>query len=326
MGLFGKKTASGHREFSLFYAADIHGSEKCFRKFVNAARFYKVDAIILGGDVTGKALVPLVERADGRVEVHFLGEDKLLDSEFDVEEAEKAIRFNGFYPFRIKAHDLDALAADKEIREAEFERIMAGELRRWTNLADERLGGSSIDCLVMPGNDDEVFTGPVLDEAEHLINPEGRIIRVGPYQVLSLGYSNLTPWHSPRELSEPELERRIDELAEQLDPSLPTIFNIHVPPYGTGIDDAPQLKDDLSIAGGSNSRMVPVGSPAVRAALERYQPVVSLHGHIHESKGAVKLQRTVAINPGSEYNTGVLRGVIVKLRGPDVVSTQFVSA
>jgi len=326
MGLFGRKTAGGPHDFTLFYAADIHGSEKCFRKFVNAARFYKVDALILGGDISGKALVPLVERPDGKVEVRFLGEDKVLETETEAEEIEEAIRFNGFYPFRIKARDLDALATDETGREAEFERIMASELRRWTNLADERLVDSGIDCLVMPGNDDELFTGPVLDEAEHLVNPDGRIVRIGPYQVLSLGYSNVTPWHSPRELSEPELERLIDSLAAQLDPAVPTIFNIHVPPHGTGIDDAPELRDDLSIAGGSNSRMVPVGSPAVRTALERYQPVISLHGHIHESKGSMKLNKTVAINPGSEYNTGVLRGVIVKLRGPDILSVQFVGA
>jgi uncharacterized protein len=325
MGLWNKK-APRPKEFTLFYVADIHGSEKCFRKFINAARFYGVDALILGGDITGKALVPLVERADGRIEVHFLGEDRVLNDEADVEEAEKAIRSNGFYPFRITEQALSDLASDDAQRQKEFDRIMADELRRWVRLSDERLDGLTTDCLVMPGNDDEHFTGPVLDEADRLINPENKIVRIGPYQVLSLGYSNQTPWHSPRELSEDELTRRLDELAAQLDPAVPSIFNIHVPPYGTALDDAPELRADLSIVGGSNSRMVPVGSPAVRAAIETYHPVLSLHGHIHESRGTAKVGKTVAINPGSEYNTGVLRGVIVRLRGSEVVGAQFVGA
>ncbi len=325
MELWNKKTPRP-KEFTLFYVADIHGSEKCFRKFINAARFYGVDALILGGDITGKALVPLVERADGRIEVHFLGEDRVLNDEADAEEAEKAIRSNGFYPFRITEQALSDLASDDAQRQKEFDRIMADELRRWIRLADERLDGLTTDCLVMPGNDDEHFTGPVLDEAHRLINPENKIVRIGPYQVLSLGYSNQTPWHSPRELSEDEITRRLDELAAQLDPAVPSIFNIHVPPYGTALDDAPELRADLSIVGGSNSRMVPVGSPAVRAAIETYHPILSLHGHIHESRGTAKVGKTVAINPGSEYNTGVLRGVIIRLRRAEVVGAQFVGA
>lgn len=325
MGLWNKK-APRPKEFTLFYVADIHGSEKCFRKFINAARFYGVDALVLGGDITGKALVPLVERADGHIEMHFLGEDRVLNDEADAEEAEKAIRSNGFYPFRITEQALSGFASDDAQRQKEFDRIMADDLRRWIRLADERLDGLTTDCLVMPGNDDEHFTGPVLDEAHRLINPENKIVRIGPYQVLSLGYSNQTPWHSPRELSEDEITRRLDELAAQLDPAVPSIFNIHVPPYGTALDDAPELRADLSIVGGSNSRMVPVGSPAVRAAIETYRPILSLHGHIHESRGTAKVGKTVAINPGSEYNTGVLRGVIVRLRGAEVVGAQFVGA
>lgn len=325
MGLWNKKTPRP-KEFSLFYAADIHGSEKCFRKFINAARFYGVDALILGGDISGKALVPLVERADGRIEAHFLGADRVLRDEADVEEAEKAIRSNGFYPFRITEQALSGLASDDAQRRKEFDRIMADELRRWIRLADERLDGVTTDCLVMPGNDDEHFTGPVLDESHRLINPENKIARIGPYQVLSLGYSNETPWHSPRELSEDEIARRLDELAAQLDPAVPAIFNIHVPPYRTALDDAPEISANLSIVGGSNSRLVPVGSPAVRAAIETYHPILSLHGHIHESRGTARVGKTVAINPGSEYNTGVLRGVIVRLRGAEVADVQFVGA
>ena len=178
----------------------------------------------------------------------------------------------------------------------------------------------------MPGNDDETFTGGVLDEAEVVVNPDLRVTDMGPFQVLSVGYSNPTPWKSPREMSEEQLDAEIQRLEQDLDPARPLILNLHVPPYDTGLDFAPELRDDLSIVGGSNPNMVPVGSHAVRSAIDRLQPVLSLHGHIHESRGNVQMGRSVVINPGSEYNSGVLRGVIVRLRQDEVVSVQFVSA
>jgi Icc-related predicted phosphoesterase len=66
----------------------------------------------------------------------------------------------------------------------------------------------------------------------------------------------------------------------------------------------------------------PVGSTAVRAAIEEHQPLLSLHGHIHESGGAVRIGRTLAINAGSEYGEGVLRGVLVTVGGGKVLRYQ----
>jgi Icc-related predicted phosphoesterase len=324
--VFRGKGAGRKAEYTLFYAGDIHGSEKCFRKFVNAARFYKVDALILGGDISGKALVPLVEGDNSLIKVRFMGADHVLRTEEEVEDMKNAIRFNGFYPFEIREADLMDLAADDESRATYFDQIMANELRRWIALADERLGDSGTRCLIMPGNDDELFTGAVLDEAEFIVNPDCRVTDMGPFQVVSVGYSNVTPWNSPREMSEEGLDELIKGLEKDLDPERPLVLNLHVPPHDSGLDYAPLLREDLSIVGGSNPEMVPVGSRAVRSAIERLQPVLSLHGHIHESRGSVEIGRSVAVNPGSEYNTGVLRGVIVRLREDEVISTQFVSA
>jgi Icc-related predicted phosphoesterase len=324
--LFKKKASGRPSEYTLFYAGDIHGSEKCFRKFVNAAKFYQVDALILGGDISGKALVPLVENDDDMVKARFLGTDHILRNEEEVETLKQAIRFNGFYPFEIREEKLRELSGDEVSRQSYFDQIMADELRRWVNLADERLGEQGTRCLIMPGNDDEVFTGGVIDEAEYVVNPDLRVTDMGPFQVLSVGYSNITPWNSPREMTEEQLDVEIQRLEQDLDSTRPLVLNLHVPPYDTGLDYAPELRDDLSIVGGSNPNMVPVGSRAVRDAIDRLQPVLSVHGHIHESRGSVQLGRSVAINPGSEYNSGVLRGVIVRLRQDEVVSVQFVSA
>ncbi len=324
--MFKKKASGRPSEYTLFYAGDIHGSEKCFRKFVNAAKFYQVDALILGGDISGKALVPLVENDDDMVKARFLGTDHILRNEEEVETLKQAIRFNGFYPFEIREEKLRELSGDEVSRQSYFDQIMADELRRWVNLADERLGEQGTRCLIMPGNDDEVFTGGVIDEAEYVVNPDLRVTDMGPFQVLSVGYSNITPWNSPREMTEEQLDVEIQRLEQDLDSTRPLVLNLHVPPYDTGLDYAPELRDDLSIVGGSNPNMVPVGSRAVRDAIDRLQPVLSVHGHIHESRGSVQLGRSVAINPGSEYNSGVLRGVIVRLRQDEVVSVQFVSA
>lgn len=324
--MFKKKASGRPSEYTLFYAGDIHGSEKCFRKFVNAAKFYQVDALILGGDISGKALVPLVENDDGTVKARFLGTDHILRNEEEVETLKQAIRFNGFYPFEIREEKLRELSGDEVSRQSYFDQIMADELRRWVNLADERLSEQGTRCLIMPGNDDEVFTGGVIDEAEYVVNPDLRVTDMGPFQVLSVGYSNITPWNSPREMTEEQLDAEIQRLEQDLDSARPLVLNLHVPPYDTGLDYAPELRDDLSIVGGSNPNMVPVGSRAVRDAIDRLQPVLSVHGHIHESRGSVQLGRSVAINPGSEYNSGVLRGVIVRLRQDEVVSVQFVSA
>lgn len=312
--------------YSLFYVADLHGSEKCFRKFVNAGKFYRVDALILGGDVTGKALVPLVRLEDGSYEARFLGRTEIARDEKELAIVEGQIRFNGFYPFRTDAEELGQIAADPERREKHFQEVISAAVRQWVTLADERLDGTGIACLVMPGNDDGEFVGEILSEGRNLINPESRTIELGPYQMLSYGWSNITPWKSPRELPEDQLEARIEALASDLESGRPAIYNLHVPPYGTRIDDAPEIREDLSLVGGSSATMVPVGSTAVRRVLEHRTPMLGLHGHIHESRGSARLGPTVCLNPGSDYNTGILKGVIVRLRGSDVEDVQFVAA
>jgi len=312
--------------YSIFYVADIHGSEKCFRKFINAGKFYGVDALILGGDVTGKAFVPLVRLDDGAYEARFIGRTEFARNDDELARLESQIRFNGFYPFRTTTTELEDFAARPQRREAHFEKVIGDSVRAWVALADERLDGSGIACLVMPGNDDGSFVGEILSGGRVLMNPEGRPIELGPFQVLSYGWSNITPWHSPRELPESELEARISALVADLEPGRPAIYNLHVPPYGTRIDDAPEIRADLSLVGGSSARMVPVGSTAVRRVIERDGPVLGLHGHIHESRGSARLGPTLCLNPGSDYNSGILKGVIVRLQGGEVEDVQFVAA
>jgi Icc-related predicted phosphoesterase len=313
------------RRLALYYTSDIHGSERSFLKFLNAAKFYGVDTLILGGDLTGKVLVPIVE-VDGHWEMSFLGRHEVLRSLEEVTEAEKRIRFNGFYPYRCGPEELARLEADRDYADAVFRRLMRESVARWVRLAEERLRGTGVRCFVMPGNDDEFDIDDALAGSDVVVNPDGAIVEIDGYQLLSLAWANPTPWNSPRELPEEELAARIERLARELDPSLPVIFNLHCPPYDSTLDSAPQLREDLSVVMvGGQPNMIPVGSRAVREAIERYQPVLSLHGHIHESRGAVRIGRTLCINPGSAYGEGVLHGALVRLEDDRVASYQLVS-
>jgi len=319
----GKERAS--QQLALYYTSDIHGSERCFLKFLNAAKFYNVNTLILGGDLTGKVLVPIVE-VDGHWEMTFLGRHEVLRTLEEVTEAEKRIRFNGFYPYRCTPDELARMEADRAYADRVFRQVMRDSVERWVRLAEERLRGTGVRCFVMPGNDDEFEIDEVLAGSDVVVNPDGAIVEIDGYQMLSLAWANPTPWNSPRELPEEELAARIERLARELDPSLPVIFNLHCPPYDSTLDSAPQLREDLSVVMvGGQPNMVPVGSRAVREAIERYQPVVSLHGHIHESRGAVRIGRTLCINPGSAYGEGVLHGALVRLENDRVASYQLVS-
>jgi Icc-related predicted phosphoesterase len=316
----------GDSAFSLFFATDLHGSEKCFRKFLKAAAFYNVDALVLGGDLTGKLMVPIVARPDGSHTAHFLDKEVIARTTQELNELESNIRFNGHYVYRCTPQELTLLSGDKERRKERFQMVIRQDLTRWMERADVQLGEHPVPCLGIPGNDDEDFVGDILSGSKTIENGEDHILALGPFQVLSCGYSNPTPWNSPRELSEEELGERLETAAGELEPDRPTIFNVHVPPYDSGLDLAPEIAQDLRLKGGATASMKPVGSTATAELIARVQPVVSLHGHVHESRGSAKLGRSLALNPGSEYNVGVLRGVIVKLTADRATSYQFVSA
>src|SRR5207237_9071601 len=127
------------------------------------------------------------------------------------------------------------------------------------------------------------------------------------------------------ELPEEKLGERVEKIVSKITDPSRTIFNFHAPPYGTGIDDAPALDENLKYLAGGRA-MRPVGSTSVRAAIERVQPLLGLHGHIKESKGAARIGRTLVLNPGSSYEEGVLQGAVVTLdaRKAKVKSYQLV--
>jgi len=308
----------------LFYATDVHGSERCFRKFLNAADFYGADAVLLGGDITGKAIVPLVA-SNGRYEGRFLDEAFSLAEGEELDQLEQRIANTGYYAWRCSREEHDAVEQDPVAQHRVFVRLIVERVRAWSALAAERLGPKGIPCYVNAGNDDPPEVDEALAAAEWVEFLEGRVAHLPDgTEVVSCGYANMTPWHCPRDVSEEELAGRLEDAISQVEEPGAAIFNFHCPPYDTGIDAGPKLRDDFRVtAGAGGIEMHPVGSTACRAAIERHQPLLGLHGHLHESRGATKIGRTICINPGSEYTEGILRGALVELRKGKVKSHQF---
>ena len=306
----------------VFFVSDVHGSDRCFRKFVNAGKFYGADVLILGGDVTGKAMVPMVKMPDGTIKVREGNNDRLLSSASEIEGLKKRAGDAGNYPYMADPKEFEELEAKPDLVVGLFKRLMIESLRSWVALADERLAGTGIRCYVSPGNDDYFEIDEVLSSGKTVINPEGKVVEIGgQHEMITLGYSNRTPWHSPRELDEGALQKKIDDMAEEVREMKSAVFNLHVPPIDTPIDQAPKLDDNLKpVVSGGEVVMASAGSSAVRHSIEKYQPLAGLHGHIHESRGMVRIGRTMCFNPGSEYASGILKGVLCELDGDAVRS------
>jgi Icc-related predicted phosphoesterase len=319
---------SKHR---LFFVTDIHGSDRCFRKFINAAKFYKAKSLILGGDITGKVMVPIVASSEGKKitwTANYMGEKKRFDKESKLIEFEKSLGECGIYSVRMSDREYEEIDSDRSKLDAVFEQAMKGSLMRWISLASERLKESQATCFISTGNDDSLVVDEVLASAdsERIVFCEEKVIEVGGHEMLSLGTSNRTPWNSPREADEDMLSKKLDELADKMKHPENSIFSVHVPPAGSGIDSAPKLDSDFKpVLEGGLPVMIPAGSTAVKDSILKYGPILGLHGHIHESRGVFREGRTICLNPGSEYAQGILRGAIVDLEDSKVADYLLVS-
>jgi uncharacterized protein len=299
----------------LFFATDVHGSQICWRKFLNSGKHYGADVIILGGDMTGKALVPLVHDGDERWHATLLEQRHELKGEDEVAKFEEAVSRRGYYPFRTTPDEVHELAKDEGRANDLFHELMLRRVEEWIALADERIAGTGLRCFVCPGNDDQFEVDEIIGRARHVEACEGRVVDMGGVEMASTGWANRTPWDTYREEDEPDLAKRIEQVVSQVSaPPERTIFSFHVPPYGSGLDEAPKLTEDMRLEHAGRAP-VPAGSTAVREAIERHQPALSLHGHIHEGRGNTRIGRTLCINPGSSYEQGELLGAVVDVEG-----------
>ena len=302
-------------DVTIFYAADLHGSDTCFKKWLNAAAFYGADVAVIGGDLTGKVLVPIYTDGGQRVAT-WHGRRHELETDAEVQEFVVRSRASGAYAFETTPDEVAEIQASIERERAIFARLKTRALEEWIGWADERLADKTTRALVMPGNDDPVEIDEVLASATRLEDVHGRAVElVDGVWMASRGESTPTPWHTPREIPDEELGERVEKVVTEIPEDAVAIWNIHNPPYNTGVDTAPRLNDDLEIqyAGSGEPDMVPVGSRSVRTLIEERQPLLALHGHIHESRGRYTIGRTVGFNPGSVYSDGTLYGVLVRV-------------
>jgi len=310
----------------IFFATDIHGSEVCFRKVVKAASFYGVDVVVLGGDLTGKMIIPITRLREGGYQFYFRGKDITLRTEEEVNKYQDEMKRLGFYIHIFSPEEGAALRKGEEQIANLFRKLMIERLEEWLLYAERETKQVACEFYFMPGNDDGYFIDDVIANSKSFLNVDRSVRTIhGGYEMLSIGYSNSTPWHTPREKSEAEIGKDLNFLISQVSMMDRCVFNIHVPPFNSGLDEAPALDEELRVIygpGGVSTR--PVGSTAVRGAIESYQPLLGLFGHIHESRGCRKINRTFCINPGSVYFEGKLRGCIIALKDGKVANWQLV--
>ncbi|MFA6504637.1 MAG: hypothetical protein WCT14_00995 [Treponemataceae bacterium] len=302
-----------HQKLRLFFATDIHGSEICWKKFLAAAKYYDAGVLVLGGDMTGKALVPIIKQTNGNWKTVLLQESHDLETEAEVKAMETSIASRGYYPIRTDVEEMKSFAEKPETIDMLFRKTVLETAARWMELADTRLAGTGVDCWVCPGNDDAFELDAVIAQAKLVKDAEGKVVELGAgFSLASTGWSNPTPWHTHREAKEEDLYARIAALIPAEIDCSRWIFSLHAPPHASGLDDAPEMDENLNILNAGQT-VVPVGSTAVRRIIEERKPLISLHGHIHEAKGVARIGKTLCVNPGSLYEQGVLQGVLIEV-------------
>ena len=297
----------------LFFATDIHGSDICWIKFLNAGKFYEADVLILGGDMTGKAVVPIIHQGGSNYRVTLLEQEFAITNETELQDMVKRVRSRGYYPYMTTPDEIGELEKSPERVNQIFKQEVLKVVQQWMDLADKKLEGTNLKVYCSPGNDD-------MDEVDEIIRCSRRVLLVeglvtpldAHHEMIASGWSNRTPWNTEREEDEDQLKVRYEAMISKLKDPHNAVFNIHVPPYKSSLDEAPELDKDLRpvLAGQS---LKPVGSTALRNAIEQTQPLLGLHGHIHEGRGATRIGKTLCINPGSMYEQGTLLGALVKL-------------
>ena len=328
--LFSKKPQK--KPTRLFFATDLHGSERTFRKFINAGKFYDVNVVVMGGDIQGKLMIPIIEEGNGHHRATVQGRVEHVESEEELKNLMGKLDTLGFYYKVMEQDEFQSLQADPDAVHSLFNELARQKLVNWVSLAEERLNGTGIKCFVTGGNDDEweVLNVMKREGAKSFFACENEMVHIDDeHTMISIGISTPTPWKTPREVPDEELGVIIDELATKVPDMNKAIFNFHDPPKDSTLDTCPMLDWDKDppeqIVKGGQPVMHGAGSRSVRNAIEKYKPMLGLHGHIHESQSVAKIGRTTCINPGSEYAEGILRGCIITFLEGEVQGYQMTS-
>ncbi len=279
-------------QVKILFVSDIHGSENVFRKSLNAAKMYKVNYLIFGGDIFSKDFIPVIDK----------GGSKLLDGkEVEISQLEEDSKVSGKLPLVMKEEEFQEAINNKKDMNSIIVRELEGQASRWVKIFHEKMNGSDIETLWNLGNDDPLELDEYLNELGIEL-AEAKVRELGEFKVVSSGYVNPTPFGTYRELPDSTLFLRLDSMFKEVGEG-PVILNAHAPPINTKLDQAVN----------KDRKRNNVGSKAVRDIIEKYKPIVGLHGHIHESGGTDKIGNTKIGNPGSYYSDGIMSAIFLVL-------------
>ena len=316
----------------LFFATDLHGSERTYRKFINAGKFYEANVLVMGGDITGKLLIPNIKEGNNHYRLTLQGTVHKVETEAELQPLIDRIGLLGFYSQIMEEDEFHTMQADPVAVDKLFRQLARQRLDAWVDLAETRLAGTGIQCFVTGGNDDDPSTlEPIYRQGtQSFFGCENKMVYVDDeHSMVSVGYSTPTPWKTPREVSDEALGKMIGEVVAQVSDMNKCIFNFHDPPHDSTLDTCPMLDWSTDppqpIIKAGQVVLHGAGSQSVRRAIEKYQPMLGLHGHIHESQSVAKLGRTTCVNPGSEYGEGILRGCLVNFSGGVIEGYQMTS-
>ena len=298
----------------MFFSTDVHGSNYVWRKWVNVPEFHKADILLLCGDLTGKALIPIIKQDNGTWNSHYFGRKWTLRSEDEIKDYERRIGDSGAYSFRTDSDEVKAMQADKKLVDEKIFEAIGDRIKEWMDFLVEKVDTKKVQCMAMPGNDDDYLVDEIIKSYEDkgIIWPLDKIVEIAGFECISCEFVNPSPWDTPREKKEKELKKDLEKFFKMTEDPSRVILNTHAPPYNTRLDYAPKLKNLKPVIVGGTVEMEHVGSKAVREVIEKYQPLIGLHGHIHESYAKDKIGDTPVVNPGSENMEGILRGFIIE--------------
>jgi Icc-related predicted phosphoesterase len=306
--------------FKLLLASDLHGSNAAFRKLVTLAVQLNVDTLVVAGDWSGKQSLLVLKQPNGSaIYVDLDGAERPLAPD-QLSGQLEIWRDSGIYPVLVDGADASSISKfDSLARD-----VRALRLKQWLDYGQERTRAATTKVFAIPGNDDGPEIDDVLLNHSWVCDVDERVIRYREYQILGLGFSTPTPWKTPRELSEEEIASRLRKMASQVDDWSRTISIIHVPPYNSGIDLAPEIVgEDGSLPRETGRGNVSIGSRAVRSFIESQQPLAVLAGHCHGSRGLARIGSTICVNAGSQYHHGSLSACLLSFRKSKMLGHQF---
>ena len=252
----------------LYIASDLHAAEKAWRKFLNAITLnvYKADVALLAGDLTGKAIVPIVQR-DGALRDRAVRRSPL------------GTRRRGAGAARARHRRRRLLLVHHHGRGGRAARRRRAEPRRAAARSDERArrgvdgarhraaADGSAPLYLIPGNDDDFGIDPILDRPGYRASQRRRQGARHPRRPPAARLGLVEP-HAVADAARGDRGRALrapGALAEQVRDPRKAVFMIHVPPHDSGLDTAPLLDENLrpTVSAGDVLRG-PVGSTAVR--------------------------------------------------------------